>query len=126
MTSHRGRMRTLYVWLPPDVKQAIGERAAQDGMSMNDLAGAVLARSFHVRFEASGRRPARTIDPEKSGIVLRIPEEMLEAIRERAFRRRTNQSAEVVRALARALGVDIQAVETRRRFPLGGGKRLAA
>lgn len=125
MRSPGGRTRGLYIWMPSSVKLALSERAAREGMSLNDCAGAVLARSFRVSFEASGRRPARAADPKKSGVVLRVPEEMLEAIRERAFRRRTNQSAEVVRALARALGVDIH-VEARRRFPLGGGRRLAA
>jgi len=117
---------SLCVRLPSRVKAALSKEAARRGTSVNDLAGSLLGERFGVEFVQSGLRLRHAACPHKPVLVLRLPRDLVEAVREHAFQRRSNLTHEVSVALAEALGVGIKIDGPRRTIPLGGGRRLIA
>jgi len=117
------RLRSICVKLPRSVKRALIRKAAQQRESLNDTAGRLLGRHYGIKFAGSGRPYSHSASIDALFVVLRLPWELAEAIRADAYQQRTNQTHQVVLALAEELGVRLKPKAPKRRVPYGGGVR---
>lgn len=117
------RSRSLCVKFPRRIKQALMREAAARGESLNDAAGRLLGRHYRISFAGSGRPYRHSVSVDAVFVVLRLPWDLAEAIRADAYEQRTNQTHQVVLALAEALEVRLEDTAPKRRVPYGGGTR---
>ena len=88
--------------MPPELKRRLADAAGSSGGSLNDLAVGLLAASFGVAYETTGRPAAR---PGEGGdVVLRMPAELKERLTDRARRRRRTTNDLIVETLDARLG----------------------
>lgn len=97
--SDTAHVKTIIENVPPEVKAEIARRVELSESNMNDLVVSILARSFSVPFEPSGRRSPFVGTSDR--ITLRLPEPLRRAIKGRAGEQGTTLRDEVVQALIR-------------------------
>ena len=87
--------------MPPALKRRLAREVARRQASLNDVVGEILASSFDVPFQRSGRKGA---SPGETGVVLlRLPAELKERIVSAARARRTTANAVIVESLGEHL-----------------------
>jgi myo-inositol-1-phosphate synthase len=93
----------VLVRLPPGIKEHLAAEASRRRASLNDVAVGLLAASFGVAFEQSGR----TGRPSGRGrsLLLRMPVQLKERLQERAAQRRRTLNELIVETLAERLGL---------------------
>src|SRR4051795_1529463 len=110
----------VLVRTPASLKEALVRETARRGASLNDVSVGILAEAFDVGYVPTNRKsPLPGASPV---VLLRMPEELKEAIQAEAFRTGSNTNDVILAALADELGVPF--VSNRRRsVPFGGGRR---
>jgi myo-inositol-1-phosphate synthase len=87
--------------MPGDLKRLLRDEVIARGSNLNDVALEILAAQFGVQYEGSGRR---SIPRTESGdVLLRLPRDLKERIRERAADTRRTTNELIVEALSRRL-----------------------
>ena len=109
----------MLVRAPFSLKEALVRETARRGASLNDVAVGMLAETFDVEYVPTNRRsPLPGASPV---VLLRMPEELKDAIQAEAFRRGSNTNDVILAALADELGVPFES-NRRRSVPFGGGR----
>jgi myo-inositol-1-phosphate synthase len=90
--------------MPGSLKRALVREVARRESNLNDVAVALLARSFGVAFSPSGRR-RKAIPGAAGAVVLRMPHELRRELKASARRRRLNVNDLVLLTLSEALEV---------------------
>jgi hypothetical protein len=111
----------VLVRMLPSVKAALVSEARARGTNVNDVAVAALADRFGVGFDPSGRYSSAS--PKNLKVLLRMSDELKDAIEAHAYRNRSNQTDTVVRILADYFGVKTNVPPPIRTTPFGGGRR---
>jgi myo-inositol-1-phosphate synthase len=93
----------VLVRVPASLKRSLVREAAQRASSLNDVAVGLLAESFGVDYRPTGRKSA--LPGSSPVILLRMPEQLRDAIRAEATRTGEPSNDVVLRALADGLGV---------------------
>jgi myo-inositol-1-phosphate synthase len=110
----------VLVRAPFSLKEALVRETARRGASLNDVAVGMLADTFDVEYVPTNRRsPLPGASPV---VLLRMPEELKDAIQAEAFRSGSNTNDVILSALADGLGVPFES-NRRRSVPFGGGRR---
>jgi myo-inositol-1-phosphate synthase len=87
--------------MPNELKRLLAREVKESGRSLNDVAVGILATSFGVSFDPSGR-PGK--EPGKSGsVLLRMPAELKDKLSARAEQRRRNVNELIVETLTERL-----------------------
>jgi myo-inositol-1-phosphate synthase len=90
--------------MPTHLKGALVRESARRRSNVNDVAAGILAESFAVPYEPSGRR--RKVPAGSSPVLLlRVPPELKDEIHAEASRRDTNANDVILAALADGLGI---------------------
>ncbi|HEV3407200.1 MAG TPA: inositol-3-phosphate synthase [Gaiellaceae bacterium] len=91
----------VLVRMPADLKRLLTDEVIARGSNLNDVALEILAAQFGVQYEGSGRRSVpRTA---KGDVLLRLPRDLKERIRERAADTRRTTNDLIVETLSRRL-----------------------
>jgi myo-inositol-1-phosphate synthase len=90
--------------MPGSIKRALVREVARRESTLNDVAVALLAERFGVRFSPSGRR-RKAIPGAAGAVLLRMPPELRRELRAAAKRRKQNVNDLVLATLADALEV---------------------
>jgi myo-inositol-1-phosphate synthase len=92
----------VLVRMPAELKRRLAEQVETQGRSLNDVAVGILASRFGVPFEGSGRPGS----PPRGGgnVLLRMPLELKEKLRQRAAERHRKTNELIVETLAERLG----------------------
>ena len=90
--------------MPGSIKRALVREVARRGSNLNDVAVALLAERFGVRFAPSGRR-RKAIPGAAGAVVLRMPPELRRELKAAAKRRRQNVNDLVLSTLSDALAI---------------------
>src|SRR5436190_16081033 len=98
-----GRRSTVFVRMPPELKQRLAEEVARTGRSLNDIAVGLLAASVAVPFQPSGR-PGSPPRPGRE-VLLRMPAELKDRLARRAGERRRTTNELIVETLSERLGL---------------------
>jgi myo-inositol-1-phosphate synthase len=106
----------LLVRMPPKLKRRLAREVERRGATLNDVAVGALAQRFGVRFRPSGRRGG-SVPGESPSVLLRVPPELRERLREAAAERETSANAIVVQTLEDALEQE----STNRKDPMTQG-----
>src|SRR4051794_30421515 len=89
--------------MPAELKRLLGREVERRGASLNDVAVGILASRYAVSFQPSGRRGAA---PRSAGdVLLRMPRELKEKLRQRAGERRRTTHDLIVETLSEGLGL---------------------
>ncbi len=86
------------------LKGALVRETARRGSNVNDVAAGILAESFGMRYEPTGRR-RKVLAGGSPVVLLRVPRELKDEIQAEASRSGANANDVVVAALADGLGV---------------------
>jgi myo-inositol-1-phosphate synthase len=93
----------VLVRLPEELKRRLADEVSAGKGNLNDVAVGILAASFAVPFEGSGRRGTR---PKASGdVLLRMPSELKHRLQQRAAERRRKTNDLIVETLSERLGL---------------------
>jgi myo-inositol-1-phosphate synthase len=96
-----GERLDVLVRMPADLKRRLTDEVIARESNLNDVALEILAAQFGVQYEGSGRRSVpRT---EKGDVLLRLPRDLKERIRERAADTRRTTNELIVETLSRRL-----------------------
>jgi myo-inositol-1-phosphate synthase len=90
--------------MPAPLKGALVRETARRGSNVNDVAAGILAASFGVSYTPSGRR-RKVLAGSSPVLLLRVPQELKDAIQAEASRRDSNANDVILAALADGLGV---------------------
>ena len=90
--------------MPSALKTALVREAARRGSNVNDVAAGILADAFHLAYVPSGRR-RKVLAGSSPVLLLRVPQELKDEIREEADRTSSNANDVILAALAAGLGV---------------------
>ena len=90
--------------MPAPLKEALVRETARRGANVNDVAAGILANSFDVRYEPSGRR-RKVLAGSSPVLLLRVPQELKAEIHAEASRRDSNANDVILAALADGLGI---------------------
>src|SRR5262249_5263875 len=114
LSASRSSRKGVLVRAPSSLKQALVRETARRGASLNDVTVGLLADSFGVSYQPTGRKSA--LPGSSPVILLRMPEKLHDVIQDEA--RRTGQTSNdvVLRALAREL--DVPFASNRRKEPM--------
>jgi myo-inositol-1-phosphate synthase len=94
--------KDVLVRMPTELKQLLAEEVRRSSRSLNDVAVGLLAASFAVSFDPSGR-PGK--DPGSSGsVLLRMPADLKDKLTARAAQRKRNVNDLIVETLTERLG----------------------
>jgi myo-inositol-1-phosphate synthase len=113
--------------MPGSLKRALVREVARRGSNLNDVAVALLAERFGVRFSPSGRR-RKAIPGAAGAVVLRVPPELRRELKASARRRSLNVNDLVLLTLSEALEVPFASnrkdsrMATRNGSPNGNGR----
>jgi myo-inositol-1-phosphate synthase len=104
---------------PFSLKQALVRETARHGVSLNDVAVGLLAVSFGIAYQPTGRKSP--LPGSSPVLLLRMPEELRDAIQDEAQRSGQPVNDVILRALAREL--DVPFASNRRRPATSGSGR---
>jgi myo-inositol-1-phosphate synthase len=90
--------------MPAMLKGALVRETARRGSNVNDIAAGILAESFGITYEPTGRR-RKVLAGGSPVVLLRVPRELKEEIQAEASRSGANANDVVVAALADGLGM---------------------
>jgi myo-inositol-1-phosphate synthase len=90
--------------MPPPLKGALVRETARRGSNVNDVAVGILANEFDVPFSQSGRR-RKVLAGSSPVLLLRLPQELKDAIHAEASRRDSNANDVILAALTDGLGI---------------------
>ncbi len=90
--------------MPAPLKEALVRETARRGSNVNDVAAGILAESFGVDYQPSGRR-RKVLAGSSPVLLLRVPPELKDEIHAEASRRDSNANDVILAALADGLGV---------------------
>ena len=90
--------------MPAPLKGALVRETARRESNVNDVAAGILAESFGISYEPSGRR-RKVLAGSSPVILLRVPQELKHEIQAEASRRDSNANDVILAALADGLGV---------------------
>jgi myo-inositol-1-phosphate synthase len=108
--------------MPAHIKAALVRETARQGASLNDVATGLLADSFGVRYQPTGRRSPL---PGSSPVVLlRMPDELKDVLQAEAARSNQTLNDVVLLALSRRLAIPF--ASNRSRLGAGRGKDAMA
>src|SRR6187551_1227662 len=93
--------------MPAPLKGALVRETARRTSNVNDVAVGILADEFGVSFTPTGRR-RKVLAGSSPVLLLRVPQELKEAIHAEASRRGSNANDVILAALAEGLGVPTQ------------------
>ena len=93
--------------MPAPLKAALVRETARRGSNVNDVAAGILAEDFGVAYEPTGRR-RKVLAGTSPVLLLRVPQELKDAIHAEASRRDSNANDVILAALAHGLGVPAQ------------------
>src|SRR4029079_2654201 len=97
----------ILVRMPAPLKGALVRETARRTSNVNDVAVGILADEFGVSFTPTGRR-RKVLAGASPVLLLRVPQELKDAIHAEASRRDSNASESLVAALADGLCVPAQ------------------
>ena len=100
--------------MPAPLKGALVRETARRGSNVNDVAAGILAESFGIAYEPSGRR-RKVLAGSSPVLLLRVPQELKDEIQAEASRRDTNANDVILAALADGLGIPSQPRRAERR-----------
>ena len=115
-TPHR---KGVLVRAPFSLKEALVRETARRGVSLNDVTVGILAGAFGVDYVPTNRKSP--LPGSSPVILLRMPEELKDAIHAEAFRRGSNTNDVILASLSDELGVPFES-NRRRTVPFGGGR----
>ena len=107
--------------MPSALKDALVRETSRRGVSLNDVAVGLLADAFGIRYAPTGRRSA--LPGSSPVILLRMPEELRDAIQAQAATTTSTVNDVVLRSLSDELGIPFA---SNRRRPAGRGKEPMA
>jgi myo-inositol-1-phosphate synthase len=90
--------------MPAPLKQALVRETARRESSVNDVAAGILAQSFGISYAPTGRR-RKVLAGSSPVLLLRIPEELKDAIHAEAARSGANANDVIIAALTDGLGI---------------------
>ncbi len=90
--------------MPAPLKGALVRETARRGSNVNDVLAGILADSFGITYEPSGRR-RKVLAGSSPVLLLRVPQELKDEIHAEASRRDSNANDVILAALADGLGV---------------------
>src|SRR6186713_1351536 len=93
--------------MPAPLKGALVRETARRTSNVNDVAVGILADTFGVSYTPSGRR-RKVLAGSSPVLLLRVPQELKDAIHAEASRRGSNANDVILAALAEGLGVPTQ------------------
>jgi len=93
--------------MPTPLKEALVRETAREASNVNDVAVGILADAFGVQHVPSGRR-RKVLAGTSPVLLLRVPQELRDAIHAEASRRDSNANDVILAALADGLGVPAQ------------------
>jgi myo-inositol-1-phosphate synthase len=94
----------MLVRMPKAIKEALVRETARRGSNVNDVATGILAESFGVEHVPSGRH-RKVLAGSSPNILLRVSEQLRNAIHEEAARAEANANDLIVQTLADGLGI---------------------
>ena len=110
LRASRNEKKGVLVRTPASLKEALVRETARRGASLNDVAVGILADAFDVDYVPTNRRSPL---PGSSPVVLlRMPEELKNAIQAEAFRRGSNTNDVILASLSDELGVPFESNRT--------------
>ena len=100
----------MLVRMPAELKRRLADEVAERGSNLNDVAVEILAARFGVPYEPTGRKGS----PRGSGreVLLRMPKQLKERLRERATDRRRTTNDLIVDTLGDGLGLTSNGKDT--------------
>ncbi len=100
----------MLVRMPVELKRRLADEVATRGSNLNDVAVEILAARFGVPFEPTGRKGS----PRGSGreVLLRMPKQLKERLRERATDRHRTTNELIVDTLGDGLGLTTNGKDT--------------
>jgi myo-inositol-1-phosphate synthase len=93
--------------MPAHLKGALVRETARRSSNVNDVAAGILADSFGIEYQPSGRR-RKVLAGTSPVILLRVPEQLKDEIHAEASRKASNANDVILAALAEGLGVPSQ------------------
>jgi myo-inositol-1-phosphate synthase len=99
--------------MPASLKGALVRETARRGSNVNDVAAGILADSFGITYEPSGRR-RKVLAGSSPVILLRVPQELKDQIQAEASRSGANANDVILAALADGLGIPSQSRRERK------------
>jgi myo-inositol-1-phosphate synthase len=90
--------------MPPPLKEALVREAARRASNVNDVAAGILADAFGISYSPSGRR-RKVLAGSSPVLLLRVPQDLKDAIRAEAGDTGANANDLILAALAEGLGV---------------------
>jgi myo-inositol-1-phosphate synthase len=90
--------------MPAPLKGALVRETARRGSNVNDVAVGILAEEFGVVYRPSGRR-RKVLAGSSPVLLLRVPQELKDAVHVEASRRESNANDVILAALSDGLGV---------------------
>jgi myo-inositol-1-phosphate synthase len=99
--------KNVLVRMPRRLKQRLAEEVTRRGSNLNDIAVGLLAASFAVSFDPTGR--PGTVKRAGGSVLLRMPPELKEKLSARAAERKRNVNDLIVETLSERLGKDTMA-----------------
>jgi myo-inositol-1-phosphate synthase len=99
--------------MPAPLKGALVREAARRSSNVNDVAAGILAESFGLAYESTGRR-RKVLAGSSPVLLLRVPQELKAEIHAEASRRDTNANDVILTALADGLGVPSRSASKRK------------
>jgi myo-inositol-1-phosphate synthase len=112
--------KSVIVRMPTALKRRLATEIVRGRRTMNDVAVGALAERFGVEFRQSGRRGS---PPGLTGVVvLRMPSELRDAIREHAARQEKTMNDVIVEALSARLGTGKDTMASKNGSQNGGSR----
>jgi len=99
--------------MPASLKEALVRETARRSSNVNDVAVGILAASFDISFEPSGRR-RKVLAGSSPVLLLRVPQELKDDIQAEAARTGANANDVILAVLADGLGVPAQSNRKRK------------
>jgi myo-inositol-1-phosphate synthase len=100
----------VLVRMPAELKRRLTDEVIERGSNLNDVALEILASQFGLHYEGSGRRSVpRTA---KGDVLLRLPRDLKERIRERAVDTRRTANELIVETISERLEIERRRGET--------------
>jgi hypothetical protein len=93
--------------MPAHLKGALVRETARRSSNVNDVAAGILADSFGIEYQPSGRR-RKVLAGTSPVILLRVPQQLKDEIHAEASRSASNANDVILAALAEGLGVPSQ------------------
>ncbi len=90
--------------MPAPLKGALVRETARRGSNVNDVAAGILAESFEISYQPSGRR-RKVLAGSSPVLLLRVPPELKDEIHAEAARTGTNANDVILAALTDGLGI---------------------